>query len=210
MNLIFDLDGCLIDSSEVQRAAFFGAYKEVVGDENCPSYEEYLKHTGDSVDNVMKKLKLPKEMAKVFRTISSNSVDRIRVNWEAIELIRKLRDVGCRIAICTGKDHYRTVDILNYYNISSLFDALICADDVREPKPNPEPILKALAELGCTKDSALVIGDGYNDILSAQSAGVKSILTTWYGDVGVPRESDYICSSVDELKKVLRRLLSKT
>ena len=42
--LIFDLDGCLIDSSEVQKAAFFGSYKEVVGDDHCPSYEEYIKH----------------------------------------------------------------------------------------------------------------------------------------------------------------------
>ena len=29
--LIFDLDGCLIDSSKVQKAAFFGSYKEIVG-----------------------------------------------------------------------------------------------------------------------------------------------------------------------------------
>lgn len=52
--LIFDLDGCLIDSSEVQKAAFFGSYKEVVGDDHCPSYEEYIKHTGDSVNGMLK------------------------------------------------------------------------------------------------------------------------------------------------------------
>ena len=36
LNLIFDLDGCLIDSSEVQKEAFFGSYEEIVGDDNCP------------------------------------------------------------------------------------------------------------------------------------------------------------------------------
>ena len=37
LNLIFDLDGCLIDSKEVQKMAFFGSYQEIVGDDQCPS-----------------------------------------------------------------------------------------------------------------------------------------------------------------------------
>ena len=84
--LIFDLDGCLIDSSEVQKAAFFGSYKEVVGDDHCPSYEEYIKHTGDSVNGMLKKMGLPAAMAASFRRISSESVDKILVNWEAMKL----------------------------------------------------------------------------------------------------------------------------
>ena len=76
--LIFDLDGCLIDSSEVQKAAFFGSYKEIVGDDHCPSYEEYIKHTGDSVDGMFKKMGLPAAMAASFRRISSESYQQIR------------------------------------------------------------------------------------------------------------------------------------
>ena len=101
MNLIFDFDGCLVDSSKVQKMAFFGAYKEIVGDNKCPSYEEYIKYTGDSVDNVMAKLHLPATMAAVFRRISLESVNGIKVNWEVIELVRNLRVNGCKIAICT-------------------------------------------------------------------------------------------------------------
>ena len=40
LNLIFDLDGCLIDSKEVQKMAFFGSYQEIVGDDQCPSFEK--------------------------------------------------------------------------------------------------------------------------------------------------------------------------
>lgn len=204
MNLIFDFDGCLVDSSKVQKMAFFGAYKEIVGDNKCPSYEEYIKYTGDSVDNVMAKLHLPATMAAVFRRISLESVNGIKVNWEVIELVRNLRVNGCKIAICTGKDHYRTVDILKYYNIDDCFDVLICADDVEHPKPSPEPIMKALSEIGCAAEEAIVIGDGYNDICSAKEAGVKSVLTLWFGDNGVPREADYTVKTVDELKKILQ------
>ena len=83
-SLIFDFDGCVIDSSEVQRLALAGSYQEVVGDANCPSYEEYIKYTGDSVDNVLRKLNLPLEMATPFRRISSELVDKIIVNWDVI------------------------------------------------------------------------------------------------------------------------------
>lgn len=207
INLIFDLDGCLIDSSDVQKTAFFGAYKEVVGDNNCPSFEDYMKFTGDSVDNVMKKLNLPNEMASIFRRISSECIDKVKVNWDLIDLIKFFRAKGCRIAICTGKDRYRTVDILKYFNIDSIFNVLICADDVKQHKPLPEPIFKALEELGCSSNEAVVIGDGYSDICSAKAAGVKSILSLWYGDNGVPREADYIANNIIELSSILNTLV---
>lgn len=203
LNLIFDLDGCLIDSSEVQKAAFFGSYEEIVGDDNCPSYEDYIKQTGNSVDGMLKNLGLPAEMADPFRRISSKAVDKININWEAMELIRELRDQGCKIALCTGKDHDRTVDILKYYHVITLFDVLICADDVAEPKPSAVPILEAIKCLGCEKEDVIMIGDGYNDIISAQNAGVKSILALWYGDSGVPREADETVVNVSELSCII-------
>lgn len=205
--LIFDLDGCLIDSKDVQKAAFAGSYNIVVGDDNCPSYEEYIKHTGDSIDNVLVKMGLPIEMADPFRKMSRELVHKINVNWEAIKLIEHYRDRGVKISICTGKDHDRTEEILKHYGIFLLFDVLVCADDVKEPKPSPEPVQQAVEKMKTTKDSVVLIGDGFNDIISAKNAGVKSILTLWYGDVGVSRDSDYVVNSVKELEGVLDALL---
>ena len=208
--LIFDLDGCLIDSSEVQKAAFFGSYKEVVGDDHCPSYEEYIKHTGDSVNGMLKKMGLPAAMAASFRRISSESVDKILVNWEAMKLVRKLKKYGYKTALCTGKDHYRTVEILKYFQCDNLFDVLICGDDVPEPKPSAMPILKAMEALGADPENTVMIGDGYNDIKSAKNAGVKSILTLWYGDAGVPKVADYYSETVEEMWATIDKISSFT
>ena len=203
INLIFDLDGCLIDSTEVQKKAFYGSYAEVVGDDKCPSFEEYMKYTGDSITNVMKKMGLPMEMVESYRRISCEAIDRISVNMDCIQLIQDYRKKGSKIAICTGKDHYRAEDILRFYGIVDLFDALISSDDVDEPKPSAKPIMAAIEKMKVKKEECVVIGDGYNDILSAHNAGVKAILTLWYGDSGVPRISDYSVSNVEELKKML-------
>lgn len=203
LNLIFDLDGCLIDSSEVQKAAFYGSYKEVVGDDNCPSYEEYIKYTGDSIVNVMKKMGLPVEMVDPYRRISSNSIEKVKINEECVELIKFARGRGNKIAICTGKDHYRVVEILDYFRINDLFDCIVSSDDVEEPKPSAIPVLAAAENMNVDLKSCVVIGDGYNDLLSAKNAGVRSVLTLWYGDEGVVRDCDAVVQTVDELKKTL-------
>lgn len=148
-------------------------------------------------------------MADPFRRISCEAIDKIKVNWEAMELIKDLRNQGCKIALCTGKDHYRTVDILKYYHVDDLFDILVCADDVTEPKPSAVPILEVIKCLGCKKDDVIMIGDGYNDVLSAKNAGVKSILTLWYGDFGVPREADTTVSNVSELSYIICEVKKK-
>ena len=154
----------------------------------------------------MIKMGLPVEMVEPYRRISSESIDKIIVNTEAIDMIQRFRDEGCKVAICTGKDHYRADEILKYYNIENYFDALVSSDDVSEPKPSAIPILACIEAMGVTKENVIVIGDGYNDILSAKNAGVKSVLTLWYGDEGVPREADYLVKNVRELRELLEML----
>lgn len=197
------MDGVLINSVDVQKAAFYGSYHEIVGDRNCPDFSEYMKHTGDSLPNIFRKMGLPVEMAEPYRRISSSAIDKIIINNEVIELIRYMKTKGSKVAICTGKDHYRTVDILKYYNIDDCFDVIIASDDITEPKPSAVPVLKAIEQLGVKKDSCIVIGDGYNDILSAKGAEVKVVLTLWYGDEGVPREADYTAETVKELENII-------
>lgn len=209
LNLIFDFDGVLINSIEVQKSAYYGSYQEVVGDEKCPPFSEYLKHTGDSLPNIFKKMGLPVEMADPYRRISVSAIDKIILNVEAIELIKELRPLGVKCAICTGKDHYRTVDILKHFGIEELFDAVICPDDVSEPKPSPVPVLRAIEVMGvgASPENCIVIGDGLYDIVSAKSAGCKSVLTLWYGDEGVERAADYTVAAVGELRNYLLRYI---
>lgn len=212
LNVVFDLDGVLIDSLNVQKSAFYGSYKEVVGDGKVPSFSEFLKHTGNSLSNIFIKMDLPLKMIEPYRRISREAVDQIVVNQEAMDLIRKLRVYGVKCAVCTGKDHARTVEILNYFGVRNLFDALVCSDDVEEPKPSAVPVLKALEMMGegVEPGNTIVVGDGYYDILSARNAGCRVVLTLWYGDAGVPREADYVVETVGELGALLMEMLQQS
>lgn len=204
MNIIFDFDGCLLDSLEVQKKAYYGSYDEVVGDGKCPSFDEYYKHTGDSITNVFKIMNFPNSMIDAYRRICTENIPLNHLNAEAFNLIDEYKKKNWKFGLCTGKERFRTYDILRYNKLEYLFDAVVCGDDLKEAKPSPLPILKTMELLNANIDNTLYIGDGYNDILAAKAANVKSVLTTWYGDAGVPQEANYTVNSVSELREVLQ------
>ena len=56
----------------------------------------------------------------------------------------------------------------------------MCYDDVKNPKPHGESILKAMKELGETDlKNVLYIGDNKLDLETANNAGVDGALVTW-------------------------------
>lgn len=204
-HFIFDFDGVLIDSEKVQEYAFYESYKEIVGDGNCPDFSEFMKHTGDSLQNIFSKMNLPVQMAEPYSRISSRAVDQIVVNEALVNFLIQLKATyeNVRFAICTGKDHKRTHEILKHFGLDQLFDAVVCSDDVREPKPSSEPTIAAMKCIGGNSENTILIGDGKNDILSARAAGIPSVLTLWYGDYHVPRIADYVSEDIDDFKKII-------
>jgi phosphoglycolate phosphatase len=52
-------------------------------------------------------------------------------------------------------------------------------DDVRAPKPAPDGIHQAAAQLGVALNRVLFIGDSENDSEAAQAAGVRCVGVTW-------------------------------
>lgn len=203
--VIFDFDGVIINSNEVQKQAFFESYKTVVGRET-PSFKEFLSYSGDSLQNIFTKMRLPLEMVEVYRRISREKINCIKVHDGMRELLILLGDQGFRRGLCTGKDRERTMEILNYLGFGSYFESVVCSDDVISPKPEPESLYLIMKLLGVEANNSLMVGDARNDIICAKAAGVTSIAVTW-GDV--QREElemvwpDFIVNDVQELSQCI-------
>lgn len=66
--------------------------------------------------------------------------------------------------------------------IMHYFEILIGRENVENPKPHPEPILKAMKGLNSSNESTWMIGDTILDLHSAQNAQIKSVgVTCGYG-----------------------------
>ena len=61
------------------------------------------------------------------------------------------------------------------------FDTLVCSEDYRKPKPDPEPFLVAAARLNVAPADCLVFEDTDMGIQAATAAGMASvkILQPW-------------------------------
>jgi HAD superfamily hydrolase (TIGR01662 family) len=57
--------------------------------------------------------------------------------------------------------------------LAVLFQATLFADEVKKPKPSPQPLLKIIQTLEVSKDECCYVGDSVEDIRMAKAAGVK-------------------------------------
>jgi pyrophosphatase PpaX len=99
----------------------------------------------------------------------------------AVEAVLELRARGVAVGVVTSKGREMTARTLACSGLTELLDVLITADDVRNGKPDPEPVLKALAELGLEDrpDEVLFVGDSPHDLVAGRAAGVRTAAVSW-------------------------------
>ena len=177
-SIVFDLDGTLLDSERVMRTALERSYRQVVGLGPVP-FDEFVKHLGESIPRILDLLNLPQAMGEIFRRISVEKVDELVFHEGSREILAWARARGIRSSILTGKDHRRTLLILEHFQVQDWFDAVVCSDQLTFPKPHPEGLQHLARLFNVAPDATVYICDSPNDVECAQRAGVRSIGVTW-------------------------------
>ncbi|WDZ86557.1 HAD-IA family hydrolase [Micromonospora cathayae] len=176
--VVFDLDGVLVDSLTVARTAFAVAYAEVVGDGE-PPVEEYCRHPGRHLPDVLRLMGLPASMAEPFVRESHRLTHLVEVVPGMVEVLDVLRGRGVPLAVATGRSGVRARALLGHLGLMSRFEAVLGADEVPRPKPAPDIVLRALALLDVPPAAAVMVGDAVSDIRSARGAGVTAVAVGW-------------------------------
>ncbi len=95
-----------------------------------------------------------------------------------LELMEKLREAGCKLAIVSNKPHDAVVSLSE-----SLFPGLLeTAVGVRpgfRRKPDPDLVLFAMDAISAVKEQCLYVGDSEPDILTARNVGIDCASVTW-------------------------------
>ncbi|HHQ49655.1 MAG TPA: HAD family hydrolase [Acidobacteria bacterium] len=115
--------------------------------------------------------------AQRFRTLFIEEADRVMAKgttlypWVA-GTIETLRSRGLALGIVTTKRRYRVHEVLEREGLADRFAVIVGADMVRRTKPDPEPLERALEELGLEAGEVLYVGDNSVDAMAAAAAGV--------------------------------------
>lgn len=177
MIILFDLDGTLIDSTDAILECFHHSFD--IHNHVQPTDEDIKALIGYPLDIMYKNLGLTDEVVwdfvatykECYRKISTQKTELLSSAREAVTLASSFASLGI-VTTKTGK--YSTV-LMEYFELMHYFDVLIGREDVKNPKPHAEPILKALEHFNLDYKEVWMIGDTKLDLLSAKNAQVKSI-----------------------------------
>ncbi|MBV1768920.1 MAG: HAD-IA family hydrolase, partial [Candidatus Desulforudis sp.] len=109
----------------------------------------------------------------------------------------------------TSKRRNPALDGMALTGIDRYIDVAVTVEDVNLPKPDPEPVMKALKLLDAKPEDAVYIGDSWYDIQAGKQAGVTTVGVTW-GMATRAQLSEHIpgciVDSWDEFLTLLRTL----
>lgn len=208
--VLLDFDGTLMNTREGIVNSWIHLFQVIKGEK--PS-EETLKHTfGEplkvSIENFFPEEPLDKCL-NIYREYQRDHQGQMMVPFDGvIDTVLSLKKKGCKIGLVTSRLDISAKKGLEEVGLLNCFDSLITANTVEYHKPHPEPILKALEELGSKKEEAIMVGDTIFDLKAAKNAEVKSVLVGWSEDITTLEEAgefapDYIIETAEELLDIV-------
>ena len=189
--ILFDLDGTLIDSTEAILESFDISFKTF--NKKTPCEKEIKKLIGLPLDIMFENLGVSRDEVwdfvdaykKHYRKISTKKTKLLPNAKEALIKAKKF----ARLGIVTTKTARYSKELMEHFDLMKYFEILIGREDVKQPKPHPEPVLKALYLMKANKEASFMVGDTCLDMVSSKEAGV----------FGIGVKGDY--TPFEELKK---------
>jgi len=178
--VLFDLDGTLLDSADLIMAAFQETCRVRLGRDvdrgtilrtsSLPIRRRFQALAPDQAeelaqDYITRYLALHGRYARLFPGI--------------LDLLTALRTRGYALGIVTSKQRVTTQAALDAFHLDRWCSAVVTNEDVRRPKPDPEPVLEAARRLGVQASETLMVGDSLLDMTAGQRAGAGTAAALW-------------------------------
>jgi pyrophosphatase PpaX len=208
--VLFDLDGTLIDSVRL----ILDSYHHALAAHGLPprTDAEWLEGVGTPLTAQFAAWQdtagMLDALIATYREYNLEHHDRmVTVYPGVVEVVYRLKQHGVATGLVTSKNRSGALRGLTLARLESLMDVLVCADEVRTPKPHPEPVEKAIGLLGADRDTTVYVGDSIHDMRSGRAAGVRTAAVLW-GPFGRAHlegaEPDYWLERPEELLAVVR------
>ena len=204
--VIFDLDGTLIDSApDLHRAvnlmlAQLGTaplplaqVRGMVGDGAAALIQRSL--SACSLSGADEAAALEAFLAFYAQDPTAHT----RIYPGVPETLDLLRERGIQLAICTNKPAGLTHTILERLGLLEYFPHVLGGDSLPFRKPDPRMLLHLLAAMGTDPAAALLVGDSEVDAATARSASVPFVLVTYGYHRGPIAQIPYL-TAIEDLR----------
>jgi pyrophosphatase PpaX len=208
--VLFDLDGTLIDSVRL----ILDSYHHTLAAHGLPprSDEEWLAGVGTPLAVQFAAWhddpQTLEALIATYREYNLKHHDRmVTVYPGVVQVVRALKEDGIATGLVTSKNRAGALRGLTLVQLETLMDVMVCADEVENPKPHPEPVEKAVRLLSADPSTTLYVGDSIHDMRAGRAAGVRTAAVLW-GPFGRSHlegaQPDYWLERPDDLLHVVR------
>ena len=179
---IFDLDGTLFDTVEVN----YLAYKEALFKYNYNIDRDYFRQycNGRHYTDFLPQITTSDEsiltdIHNIKKACYSKYLSEARPNYSLFSLIDKMRP-STKIALVTTASRKNTIEILQYFCFLDKFDLILTKEDVVHTKPHPEGFLKAIEYFKVTPSETMIFEDSETGLIAAKETNSTILATLGY------------------------------
>ena len=195
--ILFDMDGLLIDSEPL----WFEVESEVMAHlgGRWDAADQQLLVGGSlerTVDHLLARATRAATREEVGRWLVDGMTALLRERGVLVlpgarELLAEVTDAGLPSALVTSSERQIMEAVIP--KIGMNFGATVCAEDVRDGKPAPEPYLRAAALLGVDPACCVALEDSPNGVAAAEAAGCMVVAVP--GLVPIPSSPGRVVAS---------------
>lgn len=173
---IFDLDGTLFDTDQVN----FRAYSEALESFGLPLSREYFYEycRGRSFSEFLPPLthgsqELTGKVHRLKKELYRAHLGLARPNINLLEMAVMMKYNGYHVALATTASRENCDDLLKAFNLEKFFEMTVTREDVEEPKPSPEAYLKIMDFYGLPADRTVIFEDSATGVEAARRSGAS-------------------------------------
>jgi len=175
--VIFDLDGVLVDAREVHYEALNNSLSKfgfsINRDEHLSTYDGLPTKKKLQLLTESKGLStdLHEQIWKGKQDETIKIINEMKHDERLIWVLKKLRDRGFKIAVCSNSIRESTKMMLLKKGFLEFVEFFLSNQDVVSPKPSPEMYLRAMVQLGLKPRDCLIVEDSHIGRQSAIDSG---------------------------------------
>ena len=143
--------------------------------------------------------------AETYRRIFNDNLLTIKPKAfpGVVATMSALKERGYTLTIASSRSRNSLKELTHDMGIADYISYILGADDVKEAKPKPEPVLKTLADMHFNAGETLVVGDMAVDILMGANAGAKTCGVTWGNGSREELENAGATFIIDRMEEIL-------
>jgi len=210
--VIFDWDGTLADTRQVVVASF----QKALSDIHCKISDEFIERrigigSAETFREILRSSKMRFDETLIKRLVEKKIQNEIEMSGYvklfdgSLDLLEHLQG-KVKLGLASMNDRDVISNLLKITGTQRFLDVILTADDVSEPKPDPEIFLKCARKLRSSPERCVVVEDSVFGVKAAKTAkmGCIAVLMGVYSRGELEKASpDLIVDSLKGKSEVL-------